>query len=337
VTAHEDCLDELRSSLAGSGVAVAAGTEAIAEAAHRPTDWTMSAIGGCAGLRPGLIALEHGEILSLANKESLVAAGPLMLSTSARFGATILPVDSEHSAIFQALGGEDISRVSRLILTASGGPFRDWSFDKMSRATPKEALAHPNWNMGNMISIDSASMFNKAMEMIEAKEFYQVDSDKIDVVIHPQSIVHSLVEFIDGSTLAHMGAPDMRFAIGYALNWPERRPLPVARLDLATLGSLDFEAPDEGRFPALRLAREVMAAGGLAGAIFNAAKETAYAAFMARKISFTDMAVLVENVLEAHNTAGDLNSTTIDLETVLAADRQARINTQHAVSKRLAS
>jgi len=337
ITAYPECLDDLREALAGSGVTAMAGPEAIAEAAHRPTDWTMSAIGGCAGLQPGLISLEHGGILALANKESLVAAGPLMLATAARYGATILPVDSEHSAIFQALGDEDISRVSRLILTASGGPFRTWSAEKMARATPAEALAHPNWTMGKMISIDSASMFNKAMEMIEAKEFYQVDAKKIDVIVHPQSIIHSLVEFIDGSTLAHMGTPDMRFAIGYALNWPLRRPLPVAPLDLARLGSLDFEAPDEVRFPALRIARDVMAAGGLAGCVFNAAKEVAYEAFMARHIGFSDMATLVEQTLQSFDMTGGLETTIIGLETVLAADTQARINTQRAISQRLAS
>lgn len=337
VTAFEDCFDALAHALEGSGVSVAAGSAAIAEAAQMPTDWTMSAIGGYAGLEPGLVSLQHGGILALANKESLVAAGPLMLATAARHGARILPVDSEHSAIFQALVGEDISSVSRLILTASGGPFRDWSLAQLAKATPEQALTHPNWDMGRMISVDSASMFNKALEMIEAKEFYGVSPDKIEVVIHPQSVVHSLVGYIDGSVIAHLGVPDMRFAIGYALNWPERRALPVDVLDLARQGRLDFEAPDEGRFPALRLARQVMTMGGLAGAVFNAAKETAFEAFMARRIGFLDMADFVERTLETADMRGDHKTTTIELDTVLAADRAARRITNEAIALQKAS
>jgi 1-deoxy-D-xylulose-5-phosphate reductoisomerase len=337
VTAYDDCLNNLRQALEGTEITAMAGSGAIAESAAMPTDWTMSAIGGCAGLEPGLIALEHGNILALANKESLVAAGPLMLATAKRHGATILPVDSEHSAIFQALGGEDINRVNRMILTASGGPFRDWSFAQLAAATPEQAMAHPNWDMGDMISVDSASMFNKALEMIEAKEFYGVSPDVIEVIIHPQSIIHSLVGFIDGSLLAHMGTPDMRFAIGYALNWPERRDLPVQPLDLAQMSRLDFEAPDENRFPALRLAREVMALGGLAGAVFNAAKETAYHAFMARRIGFLDMANYVETALETARRDHDLKTDTFDLDNVLAADKQARLKTNEAIALRQVS
>jgi 1-deoxy-D-xylulose-5-phosphate reductoisomerase len=337
VTAYDDCLNSLRQALDGTGINALAGGAALAEAAAMPTDWTMSAIGGCAGLEPGLIALEHGNILALANKESLVAAGPLMKAAAKHSGATILPVDSEHSAIFQALGSEDIGRVSRMILTASGGPFRDWSYDQLAAATPEQALAHPNWDMGDMISVDSASMFNKALEMIEAKEFYGVAPDVIEVIVHPQSIVHSLVGFIDGSLLAHMGTPDMRFAIGYALNWPERRDLPVEPLDLARLAQMDFQAPDEARFPALRLAREVMALGGLAGAVFNAAKETAYHAFMARKIGFLEMADFVEAALETALRDNDLKTDTFDLDNVLAADKQARLKTNEAIALRRAS
>lgn len=337
VTAYEDCLDPLRDSLAGTGTSAEAGSAAVAEAAARPTDWAMSAIGGCAGLMPGLVSLAHGGTLALANKESLVAAGPLMLATAAEHKARILPVDSEHSAIFQALVGEDIARVNRMILTASGGPFRDWSQDMLAAATPEQAMAHPNWDMGKMISVDSASMFNKALEMIEAKEFYGVESDKIEVVIHPQSIVHSLVGYLDGSVMAHMGPPDMRFAIGYALNWPERESLPIDALDLAKLGQLDFQAPDEARFPALRLAREVMRIGGLAGAVFNAAKESAYEAFMDRRIGFTDMAVCVEHVLNVLDNSGDLKTATFDLDTVLAADQLARITTHEAIALQQAS
>ncbi len=337
VTAYPESLKELRQVLEGTEISAASGREAVAEAAARPVDWTMSAIGGCAGLEPGLISLEHGGILALANKESLVAAGPLMMENARRWGATILPVDSEHSAIFQALVGEDITRVNRMILTASGGPFRDWPLAKLAGATPEQAGAHPNWNMGKMISVDSASMFNKALEMIEAKEFYGVSPDVIEVVVHPQSIVHSLVGFVDGSVIAHMGVPDMRFAIGYALNWPERKPLPIDALDLAGLGKLDFEAPDEKRFPALRLARAVMETGGLAGVVFNAAKETVYEAFMARRLGFLDMAAVVEQILDSQIASGDLKTTTIDLETVLAADQRARAKTNEAVTLRQAS
>jgi 1-deoxy-D-xylulose-5-phosphate reductoisomerase len=337
VTAYPKHLKTLRQALEGTQIKSAAGPEAIAEAAARETDWTMSAIGGCAGLKPGLISLAHGGVLALANKESLVTAGPLMLATAKKYGATILPVDSEHSAIFQALVGEDISRVTRMILTASGGPFRNWSHAQLAEATPEQAVAHPNWDMGKMISVDSASMFNKALEMIEAKEFYQVDPTIIEVIIHPQSVVHSMIGHIDGTLMAHMGVPDMRFAIGYALNWPTRQPLPIKNLDLAELGALEFEAPDEQRFPPLRLAREVMRAGGLSGAVFNAAKETAYSAFMERRIGFLDMAALVEQVLSSEIDLCDLKSTTIELETVLAVDQQVRIKTDEAVKLRQAS
>ena len=337
VTANPKNLKDLQQALEGTDILASAGSKALAEAAHHPTDWTMSAIGGIAGLEPGLISLRHGGILALANKESLVAAGPLMLATAKAHNATILPVDSEHSAIFQALGHEDISRVSRMILTASGGPFRNWSYAQMTAATPEMALAHPNWEMGQMISVDSASMFNKALEMIEAKEFYQVSPDKIEVIIHPQSIVHSLVGFVDGTLLAHMGAPDMRFAIGYALNWPDRRDLPIENLDLASLSRLDFEAPDENRFPAIRLARLVMRQGGLSGTVFNAAKEVAYEAFMAGQISFTGMADFVENALETADIHGDLKSNTIDLHKVQAVDKVTRIKTNEAIQLRNAS
>ena len=337
VTAHEDYLNNLREALEGTGIIAMAGAGAIAEAAQHPTDWTMSAIGGYAGLEPGLIALQHGGILALANKESLVAAGPLMMRTAAQHGARILPVDSEHSAIFQALVGEDIGRLRRMILTASGGPFRDWTQAQLDAASPQQALAHPNWDMGRMISVDSASMFNKALEMIEAKEFYGVAPEAIEVIVHPQSVVHSMVEYIDGSVMAHMGSPDMRFAIGYALNWPERQALPVAPLDLAALGRLDFSAPDEVRFPALKLARQVMAQGGLAGAVFNAAKETAYHAFMAGQIRFTDMARYAAAALEMAEANGDLKASALDLQAVLNADQTARRLTSQAIRLQKAS
>lgn len=337
VIADASKVNLLAEALEGTGILAAAGKDALEEAAARPTDWTMSAIGGYAGLKPGLISLQHGGILALANKESLVAAGPLMLAEAALHGARILPVDSEHSAIYQALVGEDIARVDRIILTASGGPFRDWPLEKLATATPSQAMAHPNWDMGKMISVDSASMFNKALEMIEAKEFYGVSPEAIEVIIHPQSIVHSLVGYIDGSLMAHLGPHDMRFAIGYALNWPDRAPLPLERLDLARLGSLDFSAPDEVRFPALRLAREAMETGGLAGAAFNAGKETAYEAFMTGRICFTDMAHFVEHTLETLARSGDLAVDTIDLDKVVAMDHLARIRTNEAIELRVAS
>ncbi|MDX5401203.1 MAG: 1-deoxy-D-xylulose-5-phosphate reductoisomerase, partial [Rhodobacterales bacterium] len=297
VTAHDDLLDDLRTALAGTGIEAAAGQAALIEAAARPADWTMSAIVGAAGLAPGMEALKHGTTLALANKESLVTAGPLLMGTAARHGARILPVDSEHSAIFQALVGEDMDAVERIIITASGGAFRDWPLERLPGATLAEASCHPNWDMGQRITIDSASMFNKALEVIETREFFGVDPDQIEVILHPESLVHALVGFRDGALMAHVGASDMRHAIGYALHWPERRHLPVARLDLAAIGTLHFRAPDPARYPALRLAREVMRRGGLAGAVFNAAKERALDAFIAGHIGFMDMAAIVEEVL----------------------------------------
>lgn len=324
VTAYDDCLPELRAALAGSGVAVAAGAAAIAEAADRPADWVMSAIVGAAGLVPGLRALAQGATLALANKESLVTAGPLLLATARRHGATILPVDSEHSAVFQALAGEDRATVERVIITASGGPFRDWPADRIAKASVAQAVAHPNWSMGQRISIDSASMFNKALELIETREFFGFAPDQIEVLVHPQSIVHAMVGFCDGGIMAHLGPADMRHAIGYALNWPRRGALPVARLDFAQIASLSFEPPDETRFPALRLAREVMALGGLAGAGFNAAKELALDQFIAGRIGFSDMAVVVEATLARLLQRNCLQNAAQTLEDVLAIDHLAR-------------
>ena len=334
VTAWPDCLPALRDALDGTGIETAAGPEALAEAADRPADWIMSAIVGAAGLVPGLRALAHGGILALANKESLVCAGPLLLAEAARHGASILPVDSEHSGIFQALTGEDAAAAERVILTASGGPFRDWPAERLATATVAEAVAHPNWDMGDRISIDSASLFNKALEVIEAKEFFGFMPDQIEVLIHPQSIVHALVGFADGGLMAHLGPPDMRHAIGYALNWPERTGLPVERLDLAKIGQLEFRTPDETRFPALRLARGVMRVGGLAGAAFNAAKEAALDAFLAGETGFTDMAAHVEEVLDQLSATGDLHDATIDLDKVVAMDHLARMRTREAVRRR---
>lgn len=297
VTCWPDCLPALREALAGSGIAAAAGEAAILEAADRPVDWAMSAIVGAAGLAPGFRVLRHGGRLALANKESLVTAGPLLLAEARRHGATILPVDSEHSAIFQALRGEDPGSVEQVTITASGGPFRTWPLARLVGATAAEASVHPNWAMGQRITIDSASLFNKAMELVETREFFGFDPAQIAVLVHPQSIVHAMVGFRDGAVMAHMGAPDMRHAIGHALSWPARGSLPVPRLDLAQVANLSFEAPDEARFPALRLAREVMAAEGAAGAVFNAAKEVALDHFIAGRIGFLDMAAVVEESL----------------------------------------
>ncbi len=298
VTADPARLDDLRSALDGSGIRAAAGKAALIEAATLPADWIMSAIVGIAGLAPGLAALGQGGTLALANKESLVAAGPLMLSTAAAHGARILPVDSEHSAIFQALVGEDRAAIERVVITASGGAFRDRPLSDLEHVTVAEASQHPNWDMGQRITIDSASMFNKALEVIEAHEFFGLEPDRIEVLVHPQSTVHALVGFVDGALMAHVGPPDMRHAIGYALNWPDRRALPVARLDLAAIGTLDFAQPDPARYPALDLARQVMAAGGHSGAVFNAAKERALDHFIAGHIGFTRMSALVARTLD---------------------------------------
>ena len=325
VVADAALLPNLRAALAGSGVEAAAGPDAIIEAALRPADWVMSAIVGAAGLAPGLAALTTGATLALANKESLVTAGPLMLATAAQHGARILPVDSEHSAIFQALAGEDMTAVERIILTASGGALRDWPLEKLSSATLQDALAHPNWAMGQRITIDSASMFNKALEVIEAKEFFGVLPSQIEVIIHPESIIHSAVGFHDGAVMAHLGAPDMRHAIGYALNWPARDPLPVARLDFAALGKLTFRAPDLARYPALRLAQEVMQAGGMAGAVFNAAKEVALDQFIAGQIGFMQMAHLVNATLGRLSADPQLGKVASSLDDVLAIDHLARV------------
>jgi len=327
VTAHEDRLEDLRAALHGSGVEAAAGEAALLEAASRPADWVMSAIVGVAGLKPGLRALEGGATLALANKESLVSAGPLVLEAARASGATILPVDSEHSAIFQALQGDDPARVERVIITASGGAFRDRSLSELAYVTVEQASAHPNWDMGQRITIDSASMFNKAMEVIEAREFFGFAPDQIEVVIHPESIIHAVVGHADGGMIAHMGAPDMRHAIGYALNWPERAPLPVERLDLASLGVLTFRRADEARFKALRLAREVMAEGGHAGAVFNAAKDRALDHFIDGRIGFLDLTDLTEAALDTVLGGGEIGGAEITLETVTRANQV----TQHAV------
>ncbi|MBV2360846.1 1-deoxy-D-xylulose-5-phosphate reductoisomerase [Thalassococcus sp. CAU 1522] len=334
VTADEGKLEALRAALAGTGIEAAAGETALVDAASRPADWVMSAIVGFAGLAPGLAALRQGATLALANKESLVCAGPLVMATARDCGARVLPVDSEHSAVFQALVGEDMAAVERIVITASGGAFRDWPLEALEHATPEEAATHPNWDMGQRITIDSASMFNKALELIETKEYFGVEPSRIEAVVHPESLIHALVGFRDGALMAHVGPPDMRHAIGFALHYPERRDLPVARLDLAALGQLNFRPADEVRWPALRLARAVMETGGLSGAVFNAAKERALDHFLARRISFPQMSAVVEAVLERLWARTGLIDAPFDLDNVREADHLARVTADETVAER---
>ncbi len=324
VTADFASYEDLKNALSGTSVKVAAGEAGLDEAAQMPADWVMSAIVGAAGLRPGLIAAKQGTTLALANKESLVCAGQLLLATAQEAGTKILPVDSEHSAVFQALIGEDISAVERIIITASGGAFRDWPMEKLIKATPEQAATHPNWSMGQKITIDSASLFNKALELIETREYFQIDPDLIEAVIHPESMIHALVGFSDGALMAHLGPADMRHAIGFSLNYPDRNHVPVERLDLVALGNLSFRKACEIRHPALRLAREVMAKRGLWGAAFNAAKEKAQERFLKREIGFMDMPSLVEMTLNNLDQTGALNAMPDSLDAVLTLDQIAR-------------
>lgn len=300
VTADEACLPELREALAGSGIAAAGGAAALVEAAQRPADITIAAIVGCAGLAPTMAAIGQGGTIGLANKEALVSAGEVMTSAVARHGATLLPVDSEHNAIFQCLAGNDMRHVRSITLTASGGPFRDWTAQQLCAATPQQAVKHPNWDMGAKISVDSATMFNKGLELIEAHHLFPVGLDALRIIVHPQSIVHSMVEYRDGSTLAQLGPSDMRVPIASVLAWPRRMDTPCAPLDLARVGELTFHAPDEMRFPATRLARQAAEAGGAAPAVLNAANEIAVAAFLAGQIGFTRIAAHVEDVLSCY-------------------------------------
>ncbi|WP_374534439.1 1-deoxy-D-xylulose-5-phosphate reductoisomerase [Phenylobacterium sp.] len=298
VIEDETKLGELRERLRGSGVASAAGAGAVAEAAAAEAQWVMSAIVGFAGLAPTMAAAKAGAIVALANKESLVCAGPSLLRTAKFAGGAVIPVDSEHSAIFQVLDPMNAQHVARLILTASGGPFRTWTREQMAQATPEQAVAHPKWDMGVKISIDSATMMNKGLEMIEAAYLFSMPAERVDVLVHPQSIIHSLVEYADGSTLAQLGPPDMRTPIACAFAWPDRLPWPAPKLDLAAAGQLTFEEPDLRRFPALKIAKEALAAGGAAPAVMNAANEVAVAAFLDRKIGFLDIAATVAETLE---------------------------------------
>ncbi len=297
VAATNDQFQELKTALSDTQIEVSTGRKALLESASRKCDLAFSAIVGAAGLEPGLIALENGADLALANKESMVAAGTLVKRKAIENNSSLIPVDSEHSAIFQALKGENVNTIERVILTASGGAFRDWTLDEIAQATPEQASTHPNWNMGQRITIDSASMFNKALEVIEAKELFSLSTEQIEVLVHPQSYVHAIVGFCDGGMMAHIGPPDMRHAIGYALSYPNRRTLPLEKLDFAKIGSLTFMEPDKERFPAIGLAYEVMSLGGISGAVFNAAKETALDGFLSKQIGFLEMCPIVEKTI----------------------------------------
>ncbi len=288
---------DLKLELAGSGVEVAAGIEALVEAASLPTDWVMAAIVGTAGLAPTLAAIQHGGIVALANKECLVSAGGLFTKEVKKHGTDLLPVDSEHNGIFQVFDFEHPEEVEKIFLTASGGPFRSMSRQQMRDVTPEQAVMHPNWDMGRKISIDSATMMNKGLEIIEAFHLFPIKKEQIEIVVHPQSVVHSLVSYCDGSVLAQLGIPDMRMPIAFALAWPNRFSVPVMRLDIAKIGKLTFEPPSESLFPALRLAREVLIEGGAAPAVMNAANEVAVEGFLERRIGFLDIVEIVERTL----------------------------------------
>jgi 1-deoxy-D-xylulose-5-phosphate reductoisomerase len=324
VVADERMHGELKDRLAGSGIATAAGANAVLEAASMKADWVMSAIVGAAGLAPTMAAARTGAILALANKESLVCAGPALLDIAKRAGGVVIPVDSEHSAIFQVLQPNWTDRVARLILTASGGPFRQWTREQMEYATPEQAMAHPNWSMGAKISVDSATMMNKGLEMIEAAYLFGMPSDRIDVLVHPQSVVHSLVEYQDGSTLAQLGPPDMRAPIACAFAWPNRMTWPAPKLNLAAIGTLTFEEPDLERFPAIAVARQALEAGGNAPAAMNAANEAAVAAFLDRRIGFLDIAATVSETLNRMNAKGDVGKVGNALEEAMMTDASAR-------------
>jgi 1-deoxy-D-xylulose-5-phosphate reductoisomerase len=321
-------LPELEQRLQGSGCRAATGREGLTEAATGAADMVMAAIVGCAGLEPVMAAIEAGKTVALANKESLVTAGELMIGAAKRSGSTILPVDSEHNAIFQCLAANRPVDVARLILTASGGPFRTLGRDQMASMTPEQAVAHPNWSMGAKISVDSATMMNKGLELIEAHHLFGLPSERIDILVHPQSVIHSMVEYVDGSVLAQLGSPDMRIPIAHALAWPERMATPAEKLDLARIGSLSFEAPDQARFPALRVAREALEAGGAAPTVLNAANEEAVAAFLSRRIGFLDIVHTVEEAV-ARTSAPPPQS----IAEVIDIDRKARALAQQLMSE----
>jgi 1-deoxy-D-xylulose-5-phosphate reductoisomerase len=319
VVADEAAYPALKAALAGTSITAAAGEDALIAAAQMGADWTMAAIVGCAGLKPTLAAIEMGKTVALANKEALVSAGAMMMAAVARTGATLLPVDSEHNAIFQCLAGGSIDQVRKITLTASGGPFRTFTLDQMRSVTPAQAVAHPNWDMGAKISVDSATMMNKGLELIEAHHLFPVGLDNIDILVHPQSVIHSMVEFADRSTLAQLGSPDMRIPIASALAWPERITTNCTPLDLTKIARLDFEAPDYNRFPALMLARSAIQDGGAKPAILNAANEIAVAAFLAGQIGFLDIAASCQAVLDQFCPAAP-----VSLDDLFSIDADAR-------------
>ena len=319
VVADESCLGDLQAALAGTGIEAAGGRAALLEAAAMGADWTMAAIVGCAGLEPVMAAVAEGGTVVLANKEPLVSAGDVVLAAAARHGATLLPADSEHNAIFQCFDPDRVERVRRIILTASGGPFRDWPTETMRAVTVEQAVAHPNWSMGAKISVDSATMMNKGLELIEAARLFPVAHDRIEIILHRQSVIHSMVEYVDGSVLAQLGPPDMRTPIAHCLAWPDRMETPMAPLDLVAIGRLDFEAPDSVRFPALALARRALDAGGARPAILNAANEIAVAAFLDRRIGFLEIAAIVADTLDRYDPPAPET-----LDDVLLVDAEAR-------------
>lgn len=329
VVADEAYLPTLRDALSGSGIETAGGADAICDAAARPSDLVMAGIVGAVGLAPTLVAVRRGAIVAFANKECLVSAGPLMMAEVAKHGAKLLPVDSEHNAIFQCFEDRNREAIDRLILTASGGPFRTWSLDGMARVTPVEAVAHPNWDMGAKISVDSATMMNKGLEIIEAHYLFDIPESRIEVLVHPQSIIHSMVSYIDGSTLAQLGTPDMRTPIAYALAWPERIPGPAEGLDLGRSGELTFEAPDSEKFPALSLARAALTTGAWAPPVLNAANEVAVAAFLAGEIGFLDIAGTVARVMDNANLPDPQT-----LDDVRACDTYGRTQARNSIALR---
>jgi 1-deoxy-D-xylulose 5-phosphate reductoisomerase len=326
VIGDDSLLPELRQRLAGSGIETAGGSRAITEAAARPAEWVMAAIVGAAGLEPTLAAVRRGAIVALANKETLVCAGALVIREAALHGATILPVDSEHNAIFQVFDFDAAEKIDRVILTASGGPFRTLSLGEMREVTPAQAIAHPVWSMGAKISVDSATLMNKGLELIEASFLFPVPEERIEILIHPQSVIHSLVSYVDGSVLAQLGTPDMRTPIAVTLAWPGRMPTPAARLDLAAIAKLTFEVPDSARFPAINLARQALQTGGAAPTILNAANEVAVDAFLNGRIGFLDITRIVEQTL-ARVPSGALDS----LDAVRMADGDARRYAAHLI------
>jgi 1-deoxy-D-xylulose-5-phosphate reductoisomerase len=330
VVGDESFYQPLKDALAGSGVEAAAGDAAVTEAAGSGADWTMAAIVGNAGLRPVMAALREGGTVALANKEALVAAGDIMTAAADLSGARLLPVDSEHNAIFQCFDSAKPGSVSRIILTASGGPFRGKTLDEMRAVTPQQAVAHPNWSMGAKISVDSATLMNKGLELIEAYHLFPLDVDAFEVVVHPQSVIHSMVEYVDGSVLAQLGAPDMRIPIAYTLAWPERMATPCQRLDLVRIGRLDFEEPDLERFPALALAKLALRQGGAKPAILNAANEIAVASFLSGGIAFLDIASVVRETLESFDPPAPAS-----LDEVVETDRQARIIAHDIIGRML--